>query len=341
MRQPSKAFVSTAVLGIAALALTACSGAPKTEQSADAEETVVETEVGQSGEASATITIEDNHGPVELTVPPTRVVALDNTALRTLADWNVELVAAPFGVMGEAFPEYSDSAEILDVGNHREPNLEAVIEANPDLIIGGYRFADYYDDLKKIQPNTIEIEARDGQDRVEELKRQTTILGEIFGRQADAEQLNAALDEAVGNAKAAYNGTDTVVGLITSGGEIAYAAPGEGRGVGLLFPTLGLTSGIDQAAEDASHGDDISVEAIAAANPEWLIVLDRDGALTSAEEGYVPAAELIEGSEALAEVPAVKKGQVIYLDSNFYLDEGIQAYTQLFTQVSDAFSKAK
>ena len=94
------------------------------------------------------MTITDNHGEVEVPVNPARVVALDNTVLDTLSDWDVELVAAPKGVMGSAWPEYTDDEEVLDVGNHREPNLEVIVGAQPDLIIGGYRFGDYYDDLK-------------------------------------------------------------------------------------------------------------------------------------------------------------------------------------------------
>lgn len=325
------AFVATA-----ALAAGCSSGPAKTPESGNND--AAQSSVEQATEAGV-VTITDNHGDIEVPAPPQRLVALDNTAMQTLVDWGVTPVAVPKGVMGDVWPELTDNAEILDVGNHREPDLEAVITADPDLIIGGYRFASYYDDLRAINPTTIEISPRDGEDPIEELKRQTTILGEVFSRQADAKTLNEELDKSIADAKSAYNGTDSVVGLITSGGTIAFAAPGDGRGVGLTFPTLGLVPGIDQAADDAGHGDEISVEAIAQASPEWLIVLDRDGALGG--DDYVPAKELIEESEALQAVPAVAKGQIIYLDPNFYLTEGIQAYTSLFSQIADSFSAAK
>ncbi len=288
--------------------------------------------------APASVTVEDNHGAIEVPVDPERVVALDNTTFQTLSDWEISLVAAPLPLMYDLWPNLTDDPAVLDVGLHREPDLEAVIEAEPDLIVGGYRFASIYEDLKNIQPAIIETNPRDGEDHISELKRQVGILGQVFDREADAQQLADDLDAAVAAAKGAYNGTDTVVGLITSGGEIAYAAPGEGRGVGSLFPALGLVPGIEQAAEDASHGDDISVEAIAAASPEWLIVLDRDALF--GEEGYVSAKELIEDSEALQNVPAVQKGQIVYLAPGFYLDEGIQAYTTLYSDVAAAFAAA-
>lgn len=319
-----------AVASVAAIALLAgCStnaAAPQSEAPAESS-------------AATEVTITDNHGEITLPVSPERVVALDNTVMQTLSDWGIELVAAPKGVMGTVWPGYTDNASVLDVGNHREPNLEAIVEADPQLIIGGYRFADYYSDLVALQPNTIEITPRDGEDHVSELARQTELLGTIFNREDDAAALVEALNSAVGDAKENYDGTATVAGLITSGGKINYAAPGEGRGVGSLFTTLDLVPAIDSDGSTNHQGDEISVEAIAAANPEWLIVLDRDGAFQ--EDGYVAAKELIEQSEALKNVPAVQKGQIVYLDANFYLTEGIQAYTELYRALADAFANAK
>jgi len=324
MRTPRPLTVMSLAL-VAALSLAGCASpaAPGADENA---------------QGARTVTITDNHGPIDVPVDPERVVALDNTTFQTLSDWGIDLVAAPKPLMYDLWPNLSGDDAVLDVGLHREPDLEAVISAEPDLIVGGYRFATFYDDLKDIQPAIIETTARDGEEHIAELKRQVTLLGQVFDRAADAQKLADDLDAAVADAAAAYNGTDTVVGLLTSAGEISYAAPGEGRGVGALFPTLGLVPGIDRAAEDASHGDDISVEAIAAAAPEWLIVLDRDAMF--GEEGYVAAKELIEGSEALKNVPAVQKGQIVYLAPSFYLDEGIQSYTALYADVAAAFAAA-
>ncbi|WP_424449151.1 siderophore ABC transporter substrate-binding protein [Microbacterium arborescens] len=319
------ALVSIALAAALGLAGCASSASPSTDETPAA--TVADT-----------VAVTDNHGEIEVPVAPERVVALDNTTFQTLSDWDIDLVAAPKPLMYDLWPNLSGGDDVLDAGLHREPDLEAVISAQPDLIVGGYRFREIYDDLKAIQPATIETSPRDGEEQIAELKRQVEILGRVFDREDDAKQLADALDAAVADAKAAYNGTDTVVGLITSGGKISFAAPGEGRGVGAVFPTLGLVPGIDQAAEDASHGDDISVEAIAAANPEWLIVLDRDAMF--GEDGYVSAEELIEGSEALQNVPAVQKDQIIYLAPSFYLDEGIQAYTKLYSDIAAAFAAA-
>lgn len=313
-----------------ALALVACSS----------EETV--TAAGTGAAAATTISIEDNHGTLEVPASPQRVVALDNRVFETLSSWDIPLVAAPKGLMGQGlWPEYVDDEGVLDVGTHREPNLESVVAAEPDLIIGGMRFADHYGDLKSQNPDAavVELSPREGEDLSAEIVRQVETLGTIFGREADAATIVGAYEQAIADATAAYDGESTVVGIITSGGEIAYSAPVTGRSIGMLFPTLGLEPAIEQAAEDTSHGDDISVEAIAAADPDWIIVLDRDGAGVGEGE-YQPAKELIGGSEALASVTAVEKDQIIYLDPNFYLTEDIQSYTALYQQIADAFAAA-
>jgi len=328
----ARRFSAIGALAASAVLFAACASTPTESAESPA------ADASESAEPS-TVTVTDNHGEIEVPVNAERVIVLDNTAMQTLADWDIELVAAPKGVMGTVWPQWTDNEDVLDIGTHNEPNLEAVIEADPDIIIGGYRFSSVYDDLKAIQPATIETEKREGEDPLTELVRQTEILGQVFDREDDAAAIIERFETAVDDAKTSYDGTSSVIGLITSGGKINYAAPGEGRGVGLLFDTLGLVPGISTDGSTNHQGDEIGVEAIAAANPEWLVVLDRDGAFQ--EEGYVSAAELIEESEALQNVPAVQKGQIVYLDSNFYLTEGIQAYTGLYESLGSAFADAK
>lgn len=291
--------------------------------------------------ATGTVTITDNHGQIEVPVKPAKVVALDNHVFATLAEWGVPLVAAPKGVMGKAFPTYTEDAAVADIGNHREPNLENIVAAQPDLIIGGYRFASHYDKIKEQNPQAvvIELQPREGEDLGTELKREIAVLGEIFDHKTEAAAIADGYDKAIAQAKDAYNGTDTVAGLIIGGGKIKYAAAGSGRSVGPVFPALGLKPAIEAGAQDATHGDDVSAETIAASKAEWLIVLDQDAAIGGDEA--IPARKLLEESQALATLPAITKKQVIYLDPSFYLTEDIQSYTQLYTSIAQAFSAAK
>lgn len=326
-----RASGATALLLAGSLVVAACGS--------DADDNNASGSEGNADAAGGTVTIEDNHGTVEVPLDAERVVATDNTGQQTLADWDIELVAAPKPLF-RFWPEYAENNDVLDLGNHREPNLENLVAAEPDLIINGQRFGGFYDDISSQNPDAtiVELTAREGEDHADELKRQTTELGKIFGHEEDAEQIVADFESAIEDAAAAYPEGDTVIGLMTSGGEILYVAPVDGRGLGVLFPTLGLDPAIEVEASDTSHGDDISVEAIADANPDWLIVLDRDALME--EDGYVPATDLIENSEALQNVTAVQEGQIVYTSAEFYLTEGIQAYTDLYRSLADAFEAA-
>lgn len=321
-----------AIAAGAALVLSACSSSPAEEPK-------------DGADSASTVSITDNYGTVEVPVNPKTVVALDNHVFETLDSWDIKLAAAPKGIMGSAWPGYTDDESVVDIGSHREPNLEAIVAAEPDLVIAGYRFGEAYADIKKQNPNAvvIDIAPREGEDLMSELKRGNTILGQIFDHEDDATEVNAKLDEAIAGAKKAYNGTDTVMAVNTSGGKIGYIAPGFGRSIGPVFGALDLVPALEVEGASSDHqGDDISVEAIAASNPEWIIALDRDASFApeDREEGSQPAAELIAGSEALKNVPAVTKGNIIYLDANFYLTEDIHAYTELFERIQEAFASA-
>lgn len=329
---------ATALVLAGSLVLAACGSDDADEGGQDTAAAGDSTDGDDTG-ATGTIEVETNHGTVVVPLNAERVIATDNTSAQTLADWDIELVAAPKGLF-RIWPQYAENDDILDLGSHRDPNLENAVAALPDLIINGGRFGGQYESLSSQNPDAVVVEVgpRDGEDHAEELKRQTTELGRIFGHEDEAAQLIADFESAIADAAEAYDGESTVIGLLTSGGEILYVAPVEGRSIGVVFPTLNLQPGITVEASDTSHGDDISVEAIADANPDWLIVLDRDAMLD--EEGYVPANDLIEGAEALQNVTAVQEGQVVYLDASFYLTEGIQAYTDLYRSLADAFTSA-
>ncbi|RAE29898.1 iron ABC transporter substrate-binding protein, partial [Burkholderia multivorans] len=112
------------------------------------------------------------------------------------------------------------------LGTHREPDLEQVAAAKPDLIVNGQRFAQFHDDLQKLAPEAVvlELDPRDGEAFDEELRRQTTVLGEVFGKQDEAKKLVEDFDASIDRAKAAYNGSDKAMGVITTAGDIGYVA---------------------------------------------------------------------------------------------------------------------
>ncbi|MGP9536509.1 siderophore ABC transporter substrate-binding protein [Brachybacterium sp. AOP43-C2-M15] len=326
-----RGFGALSAVGALGLALTACGGSASDTDAAD-----VEAADGEGGEG--TIEIEDNNGPQTVQVPPASVVATDNRTFETLADWGVTLTAAARALMPSTNPMRDDES-IIDLGNHREPDLEAVVAAEPTLIINGQRFSQYHDDFVKYAPDAtvLELDPRDDEPFAEELKRQVSALGQIFGKESEAEQLGADLDAAIERVSAAYDGSSTVMAVNTSGGEIGYIAPGQGRALGWTFDALGFVPALEvEGASDDHEGDDISVEAIADSNPDWILVMDRDAAVSADDPEYKPANELLDSSEALAGVTAVAEGNVVYMPADTYTNESIQTYTEFFNELADA-----
>lgn len=358
----SPRLTAIALTSVAALALTGCgaagtgaassassaaSGAASSASSAagSAASTGASSSAAQDGTGvAAGVTVTDMAG-TEVTLPAEvdSVIATDNRVFRTLDEWGVELTAAPKQLMykGEGGPSYLTDDAVADIGNHREPDMEVFVTAEPDVVFTGQRFNERKAEIEELTGEAAVVDTNfdAAQVRVDEgLTKLTTLLGEATGHQADAEKLNADFDAAVQEAKDAYDPEQTVMGLIATGGDLSYVAPGTGRSIGPVFDILGLTPALEQAGSDNHQGDDISVEAIAASNPDWLIVMDRDAAVG---EENATAKELIERSEALKDVTAVKEGNIVYLPQDFYVAEDIQNYTTLMKDLASAFQGAR
>lgn len=333
-----------ALVAAGALALGACSTSESGTDAAAGSESVATEGASASNDASEdTVTITDNYGEKTVPTPPKRVVALDNRSFELLDSWGIKPVAAPRDIVPNSIPGIADDEDIVNIGNHREPNLEAIVAADPDVIISGQRFETFDEELQKLVPDAtlLDFEPRDGEPIDREIIRQTLELGDVFGKQAEAEQAVQEFTEAVQRARNAYDPEQKVMALNVSGGEIGYVAPGVGRVWGPLFDLIGFTPALEvENASDDHQGDDISVEAIANANPDWLLVLDRDAGVKSIT-GSQEALSVINDSAPLKNVTAVKDGHVYVAPADTYTNESIYTYTEILNQISEQLEAAK
>jgi iron complex transport system substrate-binding protein len=340
-------FKSTAIMAAAVLMMTACSSPSSTTTGTTETTETAETTAAVTSKEDLTVEINDIHGPVTVPVNPQKVISLDNRTYETLSNWGIELVAAPKGVMPADSP-YVTNESVLDIGNHREPNLEIIAAADPDLVIIGQRFASYYEEIKKLVPNAAVIDLnfdvseeadKPGENLVNGLKDSTVALGKIFDKNKEAEQLTADFDQAIEAVKSAYNGTDTIMSVVVSGGNIGFSAPHSGRVWGPMYEVFGWVPALDIDNTTSDHqGDDISVEAIAQSNPDWIFVLDRDAAVSSVTDA-VPAQDVIDQSPALQNVTAVSEGHIVYAPADTYTNESIQTYLELFGDIAKALAE--
>ena len=331
------------------LSLTACGGASEPVAQGEEPTTTPETAtpIVKEIETPEIVEITDIHGTVAVPVNPKNVVALDNRTFETLSDWGIELAAVPKGVMPADSPYVADES-VLDIGNHREPNLEILAAVEPELVIIGQRFASFYDEIKALVPNAAvinlnfdvsEAAATPGENLVNGLKDSTIALGQIFDKNEEAKKLVAEFDESIEGAKSSYNGSDTIMSVVVSGGNIGFSAPRSGRVWGPMYDIFEWVPALEVDSASSDHqGDDISVEAIAQSNPDWIFVLDRDAATASATDA-VPAQDVIDNSPALKNTKAVTEMKIVYAPNDTYTNESIQTYLELFKNISKALAK--
>ena len=341
------------IVAMLAMSLAACGNTTSTDQRLEQSSEISgeekedsSKEVSKTTDESDTITITDAHGQVKVPKKPKKVVALDSRNFEVLDAMGVDLAGVPKDVMPET-SSYVKDESIENIGNHREPNLELLAAIDPDLVIVGQRFADYYDDIKQIVPNASVIDLdtdvsenteSPGNNLLEGFINSTTILGEIFDKEDKANELIADLEESIEKAKNAYKG-GSAMGVITSGGEIGYAAPKYGRVWGPIYEILNLEPALEVNNDSSDHkGDDLSVEAIAESKPDYLMVLDRDAGVSS-EENAKPAKEVIEESQALKDLDVIKNDKIYYAPNDTYTNESIITYTEIFNGLAELFSK--
>ncbi|WP_019204242.1 ABC transporter substrate-binding protein [Tsukamurella sp. 1534] len=294
--------------------------------------------------AGEKITVTTNKGQVEVPKNPKRVVALDNTSAETLKAFGVTPVAIPKKLYAKnVLGEWIDDADIKDVGTHAEPKLDVIEDVKPDLIIGGYRFAKQEGDLTKIAEKTgaafIDIAAEDGapKNRVDTMRDQTATLGEIFGKQEQAKQIVADFDTKLNAAKAQATG-QTVFLSIVNGGKIDNGA----KRMQPFVEPLNLKDVFAGNAGDHHQNSGLTPEAIAQADPQWVIVMDRDASVEP-EPGTTPqpAAAVFKSQEAFKGKAFFEQDRIYYLDDFFYIREGIQDYGENYQRLAEALAAKK
>ena len=288
-----------------------------------------------SGDGSE-ITVKHAQGETVVSANPATVISFDLASVDTLDALGVAISGLPKGSLAGHLDKFN-ADDYLNAGTLFEPDYEAVFGAKPDLIIVAGRSAAAYPELAKIAP-TLDL-TPSGTDFIADLKTNATILGEIFGKQAEVADALAALDQRVATLKADAEGVGSGLVIMTTGGEVTAVAPGgTGRGSrgALIYTTLGIAPPIDDIAE-ATHGEAVSFEFLLEANPDWLFVIDRDAA-TGSEEGKA-AAEILD-NELVAQTTAATAGQIVYLDPYtwYIVGNGLTTAGLMIEQLETAFA---
>ncbi|MGB4778796.1 ABC transporter substrate-binding protein [Microbacterium sp.] len=322
-------IAALSLVAASALVLTACAGdaAPAATESTPV-----------AAEDYYPVTVTDMAGN-EVTIESADSVAItDNRFFQLAADWDLPVTVAPRDLMSPNNPLKDDEA-ILNTGTHREPDFEQIVAADPDLVINGYRYGgDTAQGVKDAAPDAAFVDTTGPEDQSADdyVVESLTLMGEIFNKKAEAEELIDQFHAAVADAKDAYDPATTVLGLVTSGGEINYSNPADGRGASIFFSLLDLTPALESEGTSDHTGDSVSLEALAQSNADVLLVLDRDAAFE--DDQNPPALELINGSTALASLPAVENEAIYVMPGDYYLTEDVFAYITVLDGLAEVFS---
>ncbi|WP_233141600.1 siderophore ABC transporter substrate-binding protein [Aggregatibacter actinomycetemcomitans] len=258
------------------------------------------------------VTIPTARGEVTLDAPPAKIAVFDTGSLDTLQALGIKVDGA--ADVSKVLPYLKPTLEqAKNVGTIFEPNLEALNELKPDLIIVGTRTAKKFDDVSAIA-KTVDL-TDNGDKLIKSGIQRIDSFGKLFNKQAEADKLKAELETLFKQAKDAVKGKGNGLIILVNGGKIS--AFGKGYRLSFIHEDLGVPMA-DPSINVSGHGQPISFEFIEKTNPDWLFVLDRISAIGQEGKG---AKEVLD-NELIRHTKAWKNGNIVYLSSASYLAPG-------------------
>lgn len=309
-RSTGTSWAMALLLGLTLL-LSACGqgnsngGAARESAAAGPTQTAAASTAAASADAASeakTRTVHTSKGDIEVPAHPERVVVLymqgDLLALgiKPVGTSNVE--------GGAAFASEIEDATAL--GNWYEPNTEAVLALNPDLII--VPSEETYELLHKIAPTVIVPAWKMTTDE------RLTFIGQILGKEQEAAELLSGLKSKVEASKEKLRAAgllDKTVTIVEGGLKemTVVESKNYGRGSQVIYEYLGLKAPelvqqkIDSTTEALSEA--VSMEALPQFVGDYLFRSMWDGA------------DDMSGSKVWTSLPAVQEGGLIEIDFGF------------------------
>ncbi|OTQ71186.1 hypothetical protein B6D17_05685 [Gilliamella apis] len=156
--------------------------------------------LGLTGCQSSITVNPDNKQSVVVPKSPNKVVVMNYGALDTLDALGKGSIvtATPLSVLPAYLQQYKNTT-ITDTGNMKEPNIDAIKQAKPQLIIIDGRQARHTEEFTKIAP-VINLSV-DAKNYLESTKNHINVLASITGTEKTANNLIQSLDAKVSNAQ--------------------------------------------------------------------------------------------------------------------------------------------
>ncbi|MBO1417542.1 ABC transporter substrate-binding protein [Streptomyces sp. FH025] len=268
--------------------------------------------IGGSSPSGGSRTV--RHARGESTVPARagRVVALDTDALDSVVTLGLGPVGATTVSQGAPFPGYLPAARLAGtkaVGVIGEPNLEAIAELRPDLILGNQvRDDKRYGELSRIAPTVLSTTTGPT------WKENVRLHAEAMGRQAEAEAADEAYRTKLRDLVTALGGQARAAATRVEMARFLAGAPTRlylnDTFVGSLFKDLGLGRPANQDRPGFSL--EISPEQVDQAAADVIFYSVYGDATKSGQT------EITEGA-LWKNLDAVRSGRVFHVDDNLWM----------------------
>ena len=320
MKKHFKKLLLMALMAVMAVGLIAC-GTDKSDNESTKEE-----------KTSVTITsLDASKNEIELEVPynPKRIAILDLACLDIIDELGVgDRVVGMASTSIDYLEKYSNDASIKNLGTIKEADLEAVMECEPDIIFIGGRLSKSYDALSEIAP-VVYLATDTNEGLVNSVSKNAKTIASIFGMEDKVDSLMSDFGARIDAIKKISSGKTALVGMTTSGSFNLLGNDGRCSLIGVEAGFNNLTA----VGSTSTHGNETSFETVVQQNPDYVFVMDRDSAISTA--GAKNAKEIVE-NELVKTTDAYKNNHIIYLEHSnvwYTAEGGIQALDIMLTDL--------
>ena len=280
-----------------------------------------------------TVTVTDVRGEVEIPANPKRIVDLSgNSDILSILGYKVVGTANSDAYDYTKFPSYLEEtlsgAKILGYSMQDTMDIEAVMNLNPDLIVISTVQEKMYDALSEIAPTVmIQLEALNWKDDVR-------ALGKVFGKEDVANEwianYEAKAKDAGDKIKAKYGDDTTYLSFLASGGQF-FVFDGAGFG-DVLYKDMGLAKPEGMPEQTDISLPVVTYEGLAAIKADYIFAIATDEDLAQ-----------LEANSIWNNLPAVKNGNVVILESSPYFNQGYSPIgrEKLVDEIGDMLNETK
>lgn len=291
------------------LLLSGCAGMPV--QSPAPSPSEAEPSTAPSAQAAETVSFTDDLGRELELARPQRVAAL----IGSFADiWCLaggkDTLAAAAGDTWTNFDLGLDDS-VANLGSVKDPSLEALLAAQPDLILASCNTTADVELLETFEATGIPA-AYFEVDNFEDYLRMLEVCARLTGHPENYQTYGVQVKDQVERAAARQDGSAPKVLYIRAAASVIKVKGSEGSVLGEMLADLGC---VNVADSDGSLLENLSIEGIIAADPDYIFAVyqgsDKEAAQAALEETLL-------NNPAWANLRAVRENRFHVLDHTLY-----------------------